>query len=613
MKLGGSMKNFSKIKKMITYNFKTLVSFEILYKLISTIVFIPLFLQIFNFIVNITGYSYLTLENVFAFLTQPLTVIMIFLLLLLMTFYTLIDISTVIIILDCSYQQKKVSVKEAFIIALKKAVKVFNRKNILIPFLVLFLIPFLHIGISSSFISTIKIPEFIMDYIIKNKVLSIIYGILVFVFGYILLRWLYTMHYFILEDSSFKEARKKSVKLNKRSCLKDFIIMLLTQLGITLIFLMLSFLGILLIILFYKLFGKISVLSNVSITIIWLSILIMFIIMMLLSTPISYACISALYYYHKEKSKEEIKHVKVNFKEIRKVNKKFNIFKAAIILLIVGSGSFLTYLVLNDKFHLMVDYERNVEVTAHRGASLYYPENTMSAFIGAKKLGADWVELDVQQTKDGKIIVMHDSNLKRTTGVKKHIWEVTYDEIKDLDAGSFFDKKYNNERIPLLEDVIKYAKENDLKLNIELKPSGKEKDFEKSVIDIINDYNYRDMCVITSQMYEVLENSKKYDKDIKTVYVMSLAYGDILSLDAADSFSIEASSVTKTLVNNIHKNNKEILVWTINDAENMNDIISLNVDNIITDNITLANEVITSKKPHNVLEKYIKFLNDILK
>ena len=235
----------------------------------------------------------------------------------------------------------------------------------------------------------------------------------------------------------------------------------------------------------------------------------------------------------------------------------------------------------------------------------------MSAFVGAKEYGADWVELDVQQTLDKQLVVLHDTNLKRTTGVNKNTWEATYDEIKDLDAGSFFDKSFNGERIPLLSTVIEYAKKNNLKLNIELKPTGNEIDFEKEVIDLINKYNFKNNCVVTSQVYEVLENVKKYDNSIKTVYVMSLAYGNIIDLEYADSFSIEASSINKTLVNQIHGVGKEIYAWTVNTKENINKMININVDNIITDNITLAKNEIYVSKTSNVINEYIKLVQSI--
>ena len=192
------------------------------------------------------------------------------------------------------------------------------------------------------------------------------------------------------------------------------------------------------------------------------------------------------------------------------------------------------------------------------------------------------------------------------------IWKTSYDEIKSLDAGSFLSDKFKGETVPLFEDVVKWAKENNMKLNIELKPTGNETNFEESVSDVIKKYNFYDECVVTSQVYEVLENIKRCDKNIKTVYVMSLAYGDINKLTAADNFSIEASSVTRTLVNRVHKEGKELYAWTVNTKDSISNMVELNVDNIITDNITLAKEVIYSSKTSNLIEEYIKFVKGLL-
>ncbi len=602
------MKN---IKNIIGYNFKTLISFELLYKLLTTIIFVPLFLTLFKLITKVTGYNYLTLENVFSFLTNPLTIIFLLILIMVLTFYTLIDISTIIIINDASATKKKISVKEAFSLALSKSLKVFKLKNISIVFLIIFLIPFVNLGLTSSLISTIKIPEFIMDFIVKNNVLVIVYIIFSIILMITLFRWLYALHYFVLEDCSFKVARKKSAKLSKNNKIKDLLRILVIELGIVFIYVIFILLGIFIIILLSKLFSKTNIFGNLTITIIWLLIAISFIVMILLANPISYAIISILYYKHKETNKEKVKHIVVKNEIIKKSKYKGLIY--VVIVMVIISASLFTYLLGNNKLNFNIEYLKNMEVTAHRGASVMYPENTMAAFQGAKELNANWIELDVQQTKDQQIVVMHDTNLKRTTGINKNTLDLDYAEIATLDAGSFFDPKFKDERIPLLEDVIKYALENNIKLNIELKPTGKEIDFEKKVVDLINKYNFKDNAVVTSQVYEVLENVKKYDKEIKTVYVMSLAYGDILSLKDADSFSIEASSITKTLVKNIHNAGKEVYAWTVNTKESITKMVELNVDNIITDNISLAIDTIYENKTSDVVKEYIKFVNDLLK
>ncbi len=606
------MKNIKKILNMLKLNAKALVTFELIYKIVSAVIFIPLFLGIFNLTMKISGYSYLTFENIFSFLLEPFTIIMLLLLIIVMTFYSLIDISSIIVILDNSYQKKKITAKEAFITSLKKLKKVFNHKNILIAFLVLFLIPFLNIGISSSFVSTIKIPEFIMDYIINNKMLASLYAFVVILLCFLFFRWIYSLHYFILEDKNFKEARKKSINLSKKNKIKDFLVIMLTQICTSLLYLIVVLIGIFLIILVNKVIGS-NLLGNVTITIIWLFIAVSFVIFTLLSTPISYASISALFYLHKEKIAEKIEPLKIDYQEVKRKRKIFNIFKIAVIIVAIISGTIFTYYVYSGKYNFNIEYVRRVEVTAHRGASFLYPENTIVAFKGAKELGADWVELDVQQTKDRKLIVLHDTNLKRTTGVNMNTWEATYDEIKELDAGSFFSLDFKDERIPLLEEAVAFAKENNMKLNIELKPTGKEVDFEKSVVDVIEKYDFSDMCVITSQVYSVLENVKAYDKSIKTVYVMSLAYGDITKLTHADNFSIEASSVNNSLVKKVHNAGKELYVWTVNTEENMQKMIKLNIDNIITDNITLAKDTIAKSRTSNIIKEYINFIESLFK
>ena len=269
---------------------------------------------------------------------------------------------------------------------------------------------------------------------------------------------------------------------------------------------------------------------------------------------------------------------------------------------------FYLYGIYNHKVNVQIEYVRTMEVTAHRGASVRYPENTMAAFQGAKELGADWIELDVQQSRDGQIFVMHDTNFVRTAGIDRNTWEMDYDEIRNLDVGSFFDSRFAGERVPLLSEVIAFAKENGIKLNIEMKPTGHEHEFEQKVAEIIETEKFVDQCAVTSQVYDVLEKMKSCDSRLQTVYVMSIAYGDINAFTAADHFSIEASNVTEKLVSDVHNAGKEIYVWTVNTEASINRMIDLNVDNIITDDITLAKECIYLSKTSDVVLEYVKWL-----
>lgn len=148
----------SKVKKVLNLmkgNWQTMAGFEILYKLVSLAVFTPLFFGIFNGIMTITGYTYLTIENIISFLMNPVTLVALLVLFICMTVYAMIDIGAVIFLLDRSYQGIKVNLGQTLRYAVRNAMRVFHRKNILVVFAVLFLIPFLNIGVASSYVSSI--------------------------------------------------------------------------------------------------------------------------------------------------------------------------------------------------------------------------------------------------------------------------------------------------------------------------------------------------------------------------------------------------------------------------------------------------------------------------
>ncbi len=601
------MNKLKTIRKLIACNWKPLVGFQLIYKTASTLVFVPIIWGLFDVVMNISGYSYLTVENIGSFLTNPFTIGALVLLLFLATFYAMIDISAVVFTLDQSFQNEKVHLWQIIKFSTKNACHVWNPKNILLIVVVLLLMPFLNMGMASGFIATISVPEFIMDYINNSPVLSLLFAIAVVVLSVLMLRWMYAFHYFTLEDCTFKEARKRSSKLSRKKRMRDFLFMLLMQtviafLNIAFILLLVALAGGV-----SKIFSGVFVIRWVASTAIWLTLLLSLAVIVALSMPISYSCVSVLYYVRKEAAGEKTIHAKPpeyirDEKKIRRIHR-FNIVFGC---LIVAGSLVVGYFLSSGKAKPQIEYVRTMEVTAHRGASAFYPENTMAAFEGAKELGADWIELDVQQTKDGEIIVLHDTNLKRTTGVDANTWEMTYEEIAKLDAGSFFSADYAGEKIPLLSEVAVFAKKNGIKLNIELKPTGYETDFEKNVVDIIKQYEIEDKCVITSQVYDVLEHVKAYDETVTTVYVMSIAYGDINQLTAADNFSVEATNATISLVSRVHNEGKELYVWTVNTKEGIMKMVELNVDNIITDDVELAQQCIYESKYSDLLTEYLK-------
>ena len=595
--------------KLIIYNWKPLLAFEIIYKLVAVIIFAPLTTAIYDLIMKATGYSYLTLENYVSFMTHPLTIVMLIVLLLIITFYAMIDISAIIFTLDQSKQEQKAHFSHIVKFSFKNALRVWKPNNFMLIIFVVLLLPLLGIGLASGVVTTISIPEFILDYIKSNTVLYIglcaVAGFLITV----MMKWLFSFHYFTLEGCNFKEARKKSCALGHKKRIIDFILIVLIQVILWAIYLGLVFASIALASLIGNLFSGVFALKWILSTCIWIAAMISIAVVAIIAVPVTYGCVSSLYYHHKEERNEQIIHIEAPpYNKNERQTKVLQGIGVAVGVIGLVACFVVGYFVTSGKLNPEIEYVRNMQITAHRGASVFYPENTMSAFRGAKELGADWVELDVQQSKDGQIIVSHDTNFSRVAGVDANTWDMTYEEIEKLDAGSFFSKEFAGEKIPLLSEVVQFAKENNMKLNIELKPTGHETDFEKDVIDIINEAGLQKDCVITSQVYEVLENVKAYDDSITTVYVMSLAYGDISELTAADDFSIEASNVTQDLVSKLHNEGKEIYAWTVNTEDSILEMIDMNVDNIITDNIELAKKCVNESKYSDWLTEYLKLL-----
>jgi glycerophosphoryl diester phosphodiesterase len=128
-------------------------------------------------------------------------------------------------------------------------------------------------------------------------------------------------------------------------------------------------------------------------------------------------------------------------------------------------------------------------VIGHRGAAAYAPENTLEGIHTAADINIDWVELDVKLTKDDIPIIFHDDTLERTTNGSGLVAETTYEDIKQLEAGSWFSDSFAGIKIPTLEEAIEVLINRNLGLNLEIKPcKGREKETAEVALDILSQY-----------------------------------------------------------------------------------------------------------------------------
>ncbi|MCZ6785994.1 MAG: glycerophosphoryl diester phosphodiesterase membrane domain-containing protein [Planctomycetota bacterium] len=229
----------------------------------------------------------------------------------------------------------------------------------------------------------------------------------------------------------------------------------------------------------------------------------------------------------------------------------------------------------------LVYLDRTVEVTAHRGASLDAPENSLSALKKAIEVGADYAEIDVQELADGHIVLIHDTDLRRIAGLSKNIWEVDLPEIQGLDAGSWFAPEFKGERIPTLDEAIDLVRGR-MRLNIELKVHGHEKNFVPSVVRIIEKQHFESQCVVSSLSHEVLVEVSKLNSELKLGFIVFQGIGALSRLEV-DFRAGRTALATRRLIRRARRRGLQIHVWTVNDIDAMHSFIDLRVANIMTD------------------------------
>lgn len=232
---------------------------------------------------------------------------------------------------------------------------------------------------------------------------------------------------------------------------------------------------------------------------------------------------------------------------------------------------------------------------AHRGASSYTPENTMSAFRKALELRATGIELDLQKTKDRKIVIFHDSTIDKKSNNKGKISDYTYNELKEMDFGSWFGKEYKNERIVLFEDFAKEFLNKDLTFAIELKVVG----IEKETLDIINKYKTHDNIYITSFIYEALENIRKIDNDIKISWLIKEKINEdninkLLKIKG-NQICPAADIVTEDDIKLAKTNGIYVRLWGVNSEDIMKKVYSLDIEGMTVNFPDKLNELLRNR------------------
>lgn len=224
---------------------------------------------------------------------------------------------------------------------------------------------------------------------------------------------------------------------------------------------------------------------------------------------------------------------------------------------------------------------------AHRGAAGHRPENTMSSFVHALELGATGIETDVQMSKDGRLVLIHDETLHRTAGTPEWVKDLTFEDIRSREAGSWFHEDYRGEKIPALEELLELVQGTGTIVNLELKNGGVPyPDLERKVIEAVRHYGLSERVIISSFNHYSLVDCKKLAPEIRTgiLYMEGLyepwEYAKSIGADALHAFQY---AVRPEFVAGATAAGVAYHPFTVNEKHEMEALIRAGVAGIITD------------------------------
>jgi len=224
---------------------------------------------------------------------------------------------------------------------------------------------------------------------------------------------------------------------------------------------------------------------------------------------------------------------------------------------------------------------------AHRGSSGSYPENTRLAIAKAIDAEADMIELDCQISKDGHIVVFHDEKLRRTARAKGNVRGKTLAELKKLDVGAWFKRSMKGERILTLEEALDIL-DGKAELNVDIKSTGRNAPgSELQLLFILSHYDYLERSVISSFDARVLRRVRELAPDARIGILQGKGIKDnpfqLAREIGAESLHIQKELATPPVLQRAAEIGLKTLVWTVNDVREMEKLLALGVDGLISD------------------------------
>lgn len=586
--------------KIFKFNQKNAFVFAFLFRLVTTIFYLLVLNKSLLFALRMAGYSYLTVSNIGAFLLKPWTILTMFLLAVIGVLILTLETGCFLTLFQGAVYSRRLKPGEILSGGILKLGDEIVRKNWRLGLLILANYVLTNLYLLYRVLTHVKPLNFVMSEVLKQFFGKVSLAAVLAAVLAASLPGLYTFHTCMIEQKNFRDGYLRSWWLLRSRLFK--------AIALLCVFYGAAVLGMKLVYAFCVLVTAVGMTlltdNRLALAILpaacsRIELVLIFLTSMVMAVG-NWGAISVQYFRFSGGMKKK----SFAFAPRKSVSG----WRAVLIAAAVAAGSlFSLFDVVRNGSGITGDMLAPVTITAHRGSSGEAPENTMAAMERAVRDLADFVEVDVQETKDGVVVLGHDTTLKRVAGINRPISAYAFEDLEALDVGKWFSAEFAGEKIPTLEEVLEYCK-GKVNVNIEIKNVGGNSSLPDKVTALIQNYQMKEQCLVTSVRLSYLARVKELDPEIRTGYIVSAAYGNYYSSDDMDFISLRSSFVTEGLVEAAHEKGKAVHAWTVNTKSEMERMKMLGVDNIITDYPVLAREIVYREEATETLMEYLRLV-----
>ncbi len=610
------LKDYIKLVGKFTVNIKKFLKYQIITRGLLSIIIIPIYGLLSGYLIQKDGSVVFTNGDILKFMLTPSGAIFLLFLFLIVVLEIIIEIGGYITIsskIEANYKES--SYWEILKYNIRLLPRMLSVGGIIILLYVIFMAPMSGVGFKLSFLKGFDMPNFIMSEIDQNTLYTIIYSIGIILLIYVSLKFIFTFNYMIINNMKANEAIKASSKLfkeNRKTVLKELAVMLIVTALISSIVL---FIWLTLIV---KISGQLNLDGYLS-RIIMIALLQIqnFGILIISILLVPFECYYVTKLFYKLIDPKDIEYPKI----VEKTKKSMldNILHKKKTLIAIALTALLLYSMTMGIFtREIIGYNNHIKIYGHRGYGVGTPENSISAIKKSIDNNIDYIEIDVQRTKDRKYVLNHDKTFERVSYEKpyfinKKVSDLNYSQIETLDIGRRVSQRYAGEKVPRIEEVLDVCK-NKIKINLELK-EGIDHEMIDDLMELVRKKGMKKQVFFTSLNIRDIEYIENKDSTFDTGLIYFIKLGNYGSVDA-DYMIMEEREATDSNIKKLHKKGKKVIVWTVNTQESIDKFSKMDIDGIITDYPLEVKEAVSenSKLTSNdlILSSFVRNLEDKL-